>query len=157
MPKVWYRASKQAYYLQIDRRTQRRLGRTLKEAEAAYRQWLIDRGEALPAPERKNLTLEEVAQEFLDQARAHTKPKTSESYCYFVVPFVERFGSVPAATFPPLSFIKWRDEHEGWKGWSRPEGTVPLRTGERNEKFGRKRPPGMLPGGPGMRPHSPRQ
>jgi hypothetical protein len=53
MPKIWYRASKMAYYLQIDRRTQKRLGRTLKEAEAAYRQWLLDRGEALPAPEQK--------------------------------------------------------------------------------------------------------
>jgi integrase len=119
MPKIWYRSSKKAYYLQIDRRTQKRLGRTLKEAEAAYRQWLIDQGEALPAPQRKKLTVAEVAQEFLDHARAHTKPKTYESYCYFVVPFVERFGSVPAATFPPLSFTKWLDEHEGWKGCRR--------------------------------------
>jgi integrase len=119
MPKIWYRESKKAYYLQIDRTQQKRLGRTLKVAETAYRQWLIDRGETLPAPERKKLTVAEVAQEFLDRSKNHTKPKTYESYCYFVVPFVERFGSVPAATFPPLSFNKWLDEHPGWKGCRR--------------------------------------
>jgi integrase len=116
MPQIWWRASKQAYYLQIDRKTQKRLGKTKAEAEAAYRQWLIDHGEPLPVPERKKLTVAEVAQEFLHYSKAHTKPRSYEFYCYFVVPFVERFGSAPAATFPPLSFTKWLDEHPGWQG-----------------------------------------
>ena len=116
MPKIWYRSSKKAYYLQIDRRTQKRHGRTLKEAEAAYRQWLIDRGEALPAPEQKKLTIAEVAQEFLDHSNRNNDPRTYEFYCYFVCPFVERFGAATAATYSPLAFTKWLDEHEGWKG-----------------------------------------
>lgn len=29
---------------------------------------------------------------------------------------MERFGSAAAATFPPLAFNKWLDEHSGWKG-----------------------------------------
>lgn len=33
-----------------------------------------------------------------------------------MVPFVERFGAAAAATFPPLCFNKWLDEHPGWKG-----------------------------------------
>jgi integrase len=116
MPQIWYRKSKKAWYLQIDRRRQKRLGRTKAEAEAAYRRWLLEHGEALPASQGKKLTVAELAQEFLDYAKAHTKPKSYEFYCYFAVPFVERFGSVPAATFPPLSFTKWLDDHAGWKG-----------------------------------------
>ncbi len=116
MPQIWWRESKKAYYLQIDRRRQKRLGKTRAEADAAYRRWLIERGEQLPAPERKRLTVAELAQDFLDHSQRNNDPRTYEFYCYFVVPFVERFGAAPAATFPPLSFSRWLDEHEGWKG-----------------------------------------
>src|SRR5262245_23974436 len=116
MPKIWFRKSKNAYYLRIDRHTRKRLGKTRAEAEAAYRRWLLDQGEELPLQQRKKLTVAELAQEFLDHARKHNKPRTYDAYCYFVVPFVERFGSAPAAGFPPLAFTKWLDEHEGWKG-----------------------------------------
>jgi integrase len=36
-----------------------------------------------------------------------------------VAPFVARFGAALAATFPPLSFQKWLNEHQGWKGCRR--------------------------------------
>src|SRR5947209_5062065 len=111
--KIWWRTSKQAYYLQIDRKTQKRLGKTKAEAEAAYRQWLLEQGEELLAVERKKLTVAELAQQFLDDAKAHTKPKSYEFYCYFVVPFAERFGAAQAAVFSPLAFTKWLDEHPG--------------------------------------------
>jgi hypothetical protein len=116
VPKIWFRKSKNAYYLQIDRRTQKRLGRTNAEAEAAYREWLLGQGQPLPAREVQKFTVGELAQQFLDHCKAHTKPKSYEFYCYFVVPFAERFGAAPAATFPPLTFTKWLDEHPGWKG-----------------------------------------
>lgn len=106
LPKPWYRASKKAWYLQVSRGVQMRLGRTKAEADAAYRQWVLDQGEALPQPERRRLTVAEVAQQFLDRVRSTRKPKTYKFYCYFVVPFVERFGTAPAATFPPLTFEK---------------------------------------------------
>lgn len=116
MPKIWWWESKKAYYLQIDRKTQKRLGKTKAEAEVAYRKWLLEHGEALPTQERSKFSVAELGQEFLDHSKRSNDPRTYEFYCYFVVPFVERFGSVPAATFPPLSFTKWLDEHEGWKG-----------------------------------------
>ena len=119
MHKIWFRKSKKAYYLQIDRHTQKRLGKTKPEAETAYRQWLIDKGSQLPAAERQKLTVAEIGQEFLDHAKVHTKPKSYEFYCYFCVPFVERFGSAQAADFSPLAFEKWLDEHKGWKGCRR--------------------------------------
>jgi integrase len=116
MPKIWYRKSKKAYYLQIDRHTQKRLGKTRSEADAAYREWLIEQGTSLPEKEQKRLTIQEVADEFLAHARAHTKPKSHAFYSYFVEPFLERFGAALAAGFSPLAFTKWLDEHEGWKG-----------------------------------------
>jgi integrase len=119
MPKIWYRESKQAYNLQIDRHTQKRLGKTRAEAETAYREWLLEQGESLPRPEQKRLTVAELAQLFLDRVQAKKKPKTYESYCYFLVPFVERFGAARAATFAILSFERWLDEHPGWKGCRR--------------------------------------
>lgn len=116
MPKIWFRKSKGAYYLQVSRTEQKRLGKTLKEAEAAYRQWLIDQGESLPVQQQKQLTVQELSQQFLDHTQKHTKPKSYEFYCYFVVPFRERFGTAPAANFSPLAFTNWLDEHTGWKG-----------------------------------------
>jgi integrase len=116
MPKIWYRKSKKGYYLQIDRTHQRRLGATKAEAETAYNTWLLERGEQLPPLRQRKVTIAELAKEFLDHAKLHTKPKTYKFYCYFVVPFVERFGAVIASQFSPLAFTKWLDEHEGWKG-----------------------------------------
>lgn len=116
LPKPWYRKSKKAWYLQVSRGVQKCLGKTKAEADGAYRQWLLEQGEQLPVPERKRLTVAEIAQEFLDHSKRNNDPKTYEFYCYFVVPFVERFGAASAATFAPLSFSKWLDEHQGWKG-----------------------------------------
>jgi hypothetical protein len=94
MPQIWFRHSKHAWYLQTDRRRQKRLGRTKKEAEAAHRDWLLEQGEQLPEPARKKLTVAELARLFLADALAHTKPKSYEFYRYFVEPFAARF---PAA------------------------------------------------------------
>jgi integrase len=116
LPKPWYRKSKKAWYLQVSRGVQKCLGKTKAEADRAYRQWLLAQGEQLPTTERQRLTVAEIAQEFLDHSKRNNDAKTYEFYCYFVVPFVERFGSAAAATFPPLSFSKWLDEHAGWKG-----------------------------------------
>lgn len=119
MPKIWYRKSKKAYYLQISRTEQMRLGKTKEEAEAAYRQWILDQGEALPKKEQQKLTVAELAQKFLDRVQAKRKPKTYEGYCYFICPFVERYGGAPAATFPILTFEEWLDSNSGWKGCRR--------------------------------------
>jgi integrase len=116
LPKPWYRPSKKAWYLQVSRGVQQRLGKTKAEADAAYRQRLLDQGQDLPPPERRKLSIAEIAQEFLDHTKKHTKPKSYASYCYFVVPFVERFGKAPPASFPPLSFTRWLDDHAGCKG-----------------------------------------
>jgi integrase len=116
LPKPWYRASKKAWYLQVSRHQQLRLGKTKAEADAAYRRWLLEQGEGLPAPERQRLTVAEVAQEFLDHSQRSNDNRTYEFYRYFVAPFVERFGSAAAATFLPLAFTKWLDERKGWKG-----------------------------------------
>ena len=116
LPKPWYRKSKKAWYLQVARGVQKRLGKTKDEADRAYRAWLLEHGEQLPTAERKRLTVAEVAQEFLDHSKRRNDARTYDFYCYFIVPFVERFGATPAATFPPLSFTKWLDEHEGWQG-----------------------------------------
>jgi integrase len=116
LPKPWYRKSKKAWYLQVARGVQKCLGKTRAEADQAYRRWLLEQGEPLPAPERKRLTVAEVAQEFLDHSKKNNDERTYDFYCYFIVPFVQRFGAAPAATFPPLSFSKWLDDHAGWKG-----------------------------------------
>lgn len=116
LPTPWYRKSKKAWYLQVSRGVQKRLGKTKAEADAAYREWLLHQGLELPVKERKKYTVAEVGEKFLTHCQKNTKPKSYEFYCYFVVPFVERFGSAPAATFPPLSFTEWLDEHTGWKG-----------------------------------------
>jgi hypothetical protein len=116
LPKPWYRAPKKAWYLRASRHQQLKLGKTKAAADAAYRRWLLEHNEDLPAAERKRLTVAEVAREFLDHSKRTNDARTYEFYRYFVAPFVERFGSAAAARFPPLAFTKWLDEHPGWKG-----------------------------------------
>src|SRR5713226_8917533 len=126
LPKPWFRKDKKAWYLQVSRYQQKCLGKTKAEADVAYRQWLIEQGGELPANQFKRLTVAEIAQEFLDDSLANNDPRTYEFYRYFVAPFVERFGAALAATFPPLSFQKWLNEHKGWKG-SRRNAIVAIR------------------------------
>jgi hypothetical protein len=116
LPKPWFRKDKKAWYLQVSRHQQKRLGKTKDEADVAYRQWIIEQGGALPANQFKRLTVAEIAQEFLDDNKANNGPTTYDFYRYFVVLFVTRFGAALAATLPPLSFQKWLNEHKGWKG-----------------------------------------
>jgi integrase len=126
LPKPWFRKDKKAWYLQVSRYQQKRLGKTKAETDLAYRQWLIEQGGTLPADQFKRLTVAEIAQEFLDDSKANNDPRTYDFYRYFVVRFVTRFGAALAATFPPLSFQKWLNEHEGWKG-SRRNAIVAIR------------------------------
>lgn len=116
MHKIWWRESKQAYYLQIDRKRQKRLGKTQAEADLAYRKWLIEEAGSVPEAEQNKLTVAELGEHFLNHSKTNNDPKTYEFYCYFVVPFVQRFGAATAKNFLPLTFTKWLDEHKGWKG-----------------------------------------
>ncbi len=116
LPKPWYRKSKKAWYLQVARGEQMCLGKTKADADRRYREWLIDNAGSLPQPMQRHLTIAELAQEFLNHSQKHTKPNTYIYYCFFVVPFVERFGSAVAETFLPRTFNKWLDEHTGWNG-----------------------------------------
>src|SRR5205085_196899 len=95
------------------------LGKTKEEADRRFREWVIEQGGSLPDAERKKLTIAEVAQEFLDFSKNNNDEPTYDYYRYFIVPFVERFGSAVAKAFSPLSFTKWLDEHPGWKGCRR--------------------------------------
>src|SRR5262249_49068217 len=119
LPKPWFRKSKKAWYLQVSRGVQKRLGKTKAEADAAYREWLLNEGEPLTRQDQQKLTVAEIAQEFLNDSKVNNDPRTYEFYCYFVVPFVRRFGAARAAYVPPLSFQKWLNEHEGWQACRR--------------------------------------
>jgi hypothetical protein len=101
---TWFRKYKKDWYLQAARHQQKCLGKTKAEADIAYRRWLIEQGGTVPADQFKRLPVAEIAQEFLDDSLANNDARTSEFYRYFLVPFVERFGSARAASFPPLSF-----------------------------------------------------
>jgi integrase len=116
LPKPWYRASKKAWYLQVGRGQQLCLGKTKDDADRRYRQWLLEEGGQMPADSRRKLTIGEIGQEFLDHSKRHNDPKTYQFYCFFVVLFVERFGSASATEFIPRTFNKWLDEQTGWKG-----------------------------------------
>ncbi|HYV39192.1 MAG TPA: site-specific integrase [Gemmataceae bacterium] len=119
LPKPWYRKSKKAWYLQVGRNEQKCLGKTKAEADTAYRTWLIEEGGSMPQGQQARLTIAEIGQDFLDHSKRHNDPKTYQFYCYFLVPFIERFGAVIAKDLLPRSFTKWLDEHEGWKGTRR--------------------------------------
>ena len=61
LPKPWHRKSKKAWYLQISRTEQKRLGHTKEEADRAYRDWQLEHGQSFTAQDRKKLTIVEIA------------------------------------------------------------------------------------------------
>jgi hypothetical protein len=108
LPKPWYRKSKKAWYLQVTRSVQKYLGKTKAQADGAYRQWLLEQGEQLPAAKRKRLTVAEIAQEFLDHSKRNNDARTYEFYSYFVVPVrgtirLRRRSHLPATSLQQMA------------------------------------------------------
>lgn len=112
-PEPWYRASKEAWYVQFGDK-QVRLAKgpkdaTEKEAFDAYYRLMAHRPENLPKGDDLLCDL------FLDHSKAHHEPDTFRLYKHFLQRFCKSYGRSPAADIKPLHVTRWLDQHPKWK------------------------------------------
>ncbi|MBA4064779.1 MAG: site-specific integrase, partial [Isosphaera sp.] len=117
-PEPWYRASKNAWYVQLDG-SQIRLAKGNKDEtekaawDAFYRLMGSDLKEL---PPKDKLRTAELCSLFLDYSEKHHAPGTYENYRHFLRSFVKAFGTKLAADLKPIHVTRWLDARPSWKG-----------------------------------------
>lgn len=114
--KPWYRASKDAWYVEIAGQ-QVRLAKGEANEKAAwaafYRLMASGTGKL---PESDTLRVAVVCDLFLEFSHKHHAPDTWRWYKDYLQDFCEFFGTLLAKDLKPLHVSKWLDAHPGWKG-----------------------------------------
>lgn len=119
--KPWYRASKDAWFVEIDGK-QVRLAKGKKnkaQAETAFYQLMAgnDRTPNLSgSPEILTVTLCDL---FLQFSVAHNKPSTFEYHKNFLAQFVTKCGKLPARSVKRFHVTSWVDSNTNWTGAKR--------------------------------------
>ncbi len=90
-----------------------RLGDTEREAWAELNRRLADRGEG---PVRSRVTVEELADLWLDAKHADIKPNTWEKYQAYAQSLVDHCGQTLARDLRPLHVSGWLKAHPKWGG-----------------------------------------
>ena len=116
-PEPWYRASKQAWFVQIGDK-QIRLAKgpraeTKKAAFDAYYKLMAHQPENLPKSHEIAVAL--LCDLFLDHSKKHHEPATFEHYQYFLQSFCVSHGKMIAADIRPFHVTRWLDQHTDWK------------------------------------------
>ena len=125
-PKPFFRASKDAWYVQLGKR-QISLGKDRDEAFERYRVLLLqERGEN-PEPAFRRLTVAQVFDLFLEWSSRHNEPRTYEWYRDFLQGFSDRYGALEAEKLKPFHVTRWLDSHRGWGEASRRCGTIAVK------------------------------
>ena len=125
-PKPFFRASKDAWYVQLGKR-QVSLGKDRDEAFERYRVILLqERGEN-PEPAFRRLTVAQVFDLFLDWSSRHNEVRTYEWYREFLQGFSDKYGALEAEKLKPFHVTRWLDSHRGWGEASRRCGTIAVK------------------------------
>jgi integrase/recombinase XerD len=128
-PKPWFRASKQAWYVE-HRGRQHHLGEQPegaphpKKSKGVWNapQSVLDAFYKLMASDPTNLPKAgqlyvcQVCDLFLSYSQKHHKPETYRWYKAYLQDFCERYGRLPAKDLIPLHVSAWLDDHANWKG-----------------------------------------
>ena len=131
-PTPWFRASKQAWFVQHNGR-QCRLGDHPEGApppkkskagwnvpdtirDAFYK--LMARDPAT-MPRAEDILAAQVCDLFLDFAERHNEPGTYRWYRYFLQSFCERHGRILAKDLRPIHVTRWLDANPDWDGGRR--------------------------------------
>jgi integrase len=112
----WYRASKDAWFVEIGGKQHRLVnGKANEKAawDAFYRLMASGKGKV---PEADTLRVATVCDLFLEFSHKHHAPDTYRWYGDYLQDFCESFGTLLAGDLRPLHVSTWLDAHPGWKG-----------------------------------------
>jgi hypothetical protein len=125
-PKPFFRASKDAWYVQLGKR-QISLGKDRDEEFERYRVLLLqERGEN-PEPAFRRLTVAQVFDLFLEWSNRHNEAKTYEWYQNFLQDFSDMYGALEATKLKPFNVTRWLDSHRSWGEASRRCATIAVK------------------------------
>ena len=114
--KPWYRASKDAWYVEFNGR-QIRLAKGLaneKEARDAFYKLMANGSGKLP--DADTLRVATICDLFLDHSQKQHIPDTYSWYRGYLQDFCNLYGTLLVPDLKPLHVSKWLDSHLGWKG-----------------------------------------
>jgi integrase len=114
--KPWYRASKDAWYVQFNgRKVRLAKGRdNEKAAQQAFYKLMANGSGKLP--EADTLRVATVCDLFLDYSEKHHVPDTFAWYKQYLQDFCDLHGALLVQDLKPLHVSRWLDSHPGWKG-----------------------------------------
>ena len=117
--KPWYRASKDAWYVEINGK-QVRLAKGRENEKAARDAFykLMANGSG-KLPEADTLRVATVCDLFLDHSQKHHVPDSYQWYRGYLQDFCNLYGTLLVQDLRPLHVSKWLDAHPGWKGGRR--------------------------------------
>jgi site-specific recombinase XerD len=114
--KPWYRASKDAWYVQLNgRKVRLAKGRDNEKAaqQAFYKLMASGSGKL---PEADTLRVATICDLFLDYSEKHHVPDTFRWYKDYLQDFCDLYGTLLVQDLKPLHVSRWLDAHPGWKG-----------------------------------------
>lgn len=113
-PKPWFRASKNAWFVELGGK-QIRLAKgreSEREAYDAFYRLMSARPEHLPPPDK--ITVARLCDLFLDHSQRHHSPDTYALYRHFLQSFCDAHGRLPAAAVKPFHLSRWLDANPSW-------------------------------------------
>ncbi len=114
--KPWYRASKDAWYVEFNGKQVRLAkGRHNEKAarDAFYKLMASGTGKL---PEADTLRVATVCDLFLDHSERHHVADTFAWYKQYLQDFCDLYGTLLVRDLKPLHVSRWLDAHPGWKG-----------------------------------------
>jgi integrase len=122
-PKPWFRASKNAWYVQIGRR-QVSLGKDEAEAHRRFYRLMAEEGLDQARRPAADIQVAVLCDLYLDHSRRHHAPATYEWYRAYLQDFCDRYGGLGVAALRPLHVTRWLEAH-GW-GQSTRRGAIAI-------------------------------
>jgi integrase len=127
----WYRAPRDTWYVEING-TQHSLGRQPEAASPPVRGkrgWnppaeimqafhrLMADGPKLPTADK--ITTAKCCDLFLDWSKRHNEERTYRWYRWYLQPFCDLYGGVPALDLKPFHVTQWLDKNPSWRAGRR--------------------------------------
>jgi integrase len=114
--KPWYRASKDAWYVEFNGK-QVRLAKGRDNYKAALDAFykLMANGSG-KLPEADTFRVATICDLFLDHSQKHHVPDTFRWYKDYLQDFCDLYGTLLVQDLKPLHVSRWLDSHPGWKG-----------------------------------------
>ncbi len=119
IPKPWYRASKDAWYVEIGGRPTRLAKGHGNEKAAIDAFYKIMANGSGRLPDADTLRVATICDLFLDHSQKHHVPDTYFYYRHFLQDFCDLYGTLRVQDLKPLHVSRWLDNHPTWKAGRR--------------------------------------